>query len=220
MPENIRPLPVTYVKARVYDGKSGRNLQAVVTLTDLDNPAETRSVTTGKRDGTFLVTLPAGHEWALHVNKPGYLFYSAHYSLSAATRHAPILIEIPLMPVEKGQVLEMHNIFFATDSYQILPASYPELNQLVRLLKKNPGMTIEIGGHTDNTGSKEYNQELSEKRAESVYHYLVEAGIETERMAFHGYGMEKPIDTNETEAGRARNRRVEITITGIRAHGQ
>jgi outer membrane protein OmpA-like peptidoglycan-associated protein len=93
------------------------------------------------------------------------------------------------------------------------PESRVELGKLVALLNKNPGLKIEISGHSDNVGTPAYNIELSNNRAEAVYDYLVARGIDKSRLTYAGYGLTRPIDTNETEQGRANNRRTEFRIT-------
>ena len=95
------------------------------------------------------------------------------------------------------------------------PASYPELDKLVGFLKDNPGISAEISGHTDNSGTDEYNLELSGRRAGSVVNYLTDHGITPGRLSFKGYGEARPVDTNDTEEGKAKNRRTEIRIVGI-----
>jgi outer membrane protein OmpA-like peptidoglycan-associated protein len=85
---------------------------------------------------------------------------------------------------------------------------------LVALLNKNPKLTIEISGHTDNQGSKTYNQNLSQNRSKSVYDYLVNKGISASRLTYKGYGDTMPISENNTEEGRALNRRTEFKVTG------
>lgn len=107
------------------------------------------------------------------------------------------------------------DIKFQFGSAQLLHSSEEYLNNVVGMMKAYPGMKIIINGHTDNVGSDDFNQMLSEKRAQSVFDYLVRHGIEANRMTCHGYGLHYPIDTNETDAGRARNRRVEIEVTSI-----
>jgi len=82
-------------------------------------------------------------------------------------------------------------------------------------LQQNSDLKIEIGGHTDNVGSAKDNQILSENRAKSVYNYLLKNQIELNRLSFKGYGQNKPIDTNDTEKGRANNRRTEFRVVGI-----
>ena len=93
--------------------------------------------------------------------------------------------------------------------------SKAELNKLVTFLQQNPDLKIEIGGHTDNIGSAKDNQILSENRAKSVYNYLLKNQIELNRLSFKGYGQNKPIEYNDTEKGRANNRRTEFRVVGI-----
>ena len=109
----------------------------------------------------------------------------------------------------------IRTINFDFDKYDIKEEFYPRLNKVVEVLNDNLGLTIEIEGHTDNVGSVKYNQMLSEKRALAVKKYLVAKGISADRLRAVGYGMSKPIATNESEAGRAKNRRVEMTPTGL-----
>lgn len=111
---------------------------------------------------------------------------------------------------KEGEVIELKNISFDQGSSSISQSSFPELNKLVSILKTNATMKIEVVGHTNNIGIK--NQEISEERAKAVVDYLVEKGISVNRLTYKGYGDTKPIATNETEEGRAKNRRVEFVI--------
>ena len=104
---------------------------------------------------------------------------------------------------------------FQFGSAKLLRSSEKYLDNVVGMMKAYPRMRITINGHTDNIGTEETNQTLSEKRAQSVFDYLVKHGIDPNRMSCYGYGLRYPIDTNATEAGRARNRRVEIEVTRI-----
>ena len=90
--------------------------------------------------------------------------------------------------------------------------SITELLKLLAFMNKNPSLHIEISGHTDNVGSVEYNQNLSNKRAKSVYDYLIENGIGKDRLSFIGFGESQPINSNETDKGKAENRRTEVKI--------
>ncbi|WAS90348.1 OmpA family protein [Nannocystis punicea] len=103
-------------------------------------------------------------------------------------------------------------IYFDLDKATIKPKSRPVLDRAVAVLKEFPSIRIEISGHTDSTGSPEYNKVLSGKRAAAVKDYLVEHGIDTARIESRGAGMDEPVDTNKTAAGRAKNRRIEFTI--------
>jgi OOP family OmpA-OmpF porin len=106
--------------------------------------------------------------------------------------------------------LAAKNIFFKTGSFELLPKSYPALDDVVRILKENPAMKLSIEGHTDNVGGEQSNQLLSENRAKAVAKYLLDKGISSSRLATAGYGMQRPVAGNDTEEGRAKNRRVEM----------
>lgn len=104
------------------------------------------------------------------------------------------------------------NITFETDSYQLRSSFYPVLNSVGIVLAKYIDTTMRVSGHTDNTGSKAYNQSLSERRARSVADYLATREIASSRMFVEGRGFDQPIADNSTSAGRAQNRRVELYI--------
>ncbi len=212
MPENIRPVPVTYVQGQVVDAKNSEPLSAVVEMADLKNPGK-RMQMQADENGRFLVGLPLGQNYLMNVSAPGYLFYSEHFALDdVKASYDPFLLKIRLKPVEPGSVAVLRNIFFETASFQLLPESITELNKLLAFLKMNSSVKIEISGHTDNVGSEQFNLELSSKRAESVYRFLVQSGISESRLSYMGYGFLMPVQTNETVEGRAANRRTEFKI--------
>lgn len=105
-----------------------------------------------------------------------------------------------------------NNIFFATGSAKLLPRSFISLKDVAQVMKDNPSYKMDVDGHTDNTGSDELNQRLSESRANSVKQYIMENGIDESRIVATGYGEERPIADNNTAAGRAKNRRVEMKL--------
>ncbi len=211
----IRPDPVTYLKGVVYDAETGAKLVARFELIDLAS-ASTVMEAYSDRQGEFLVCLPAERDYALNVSRTGYLFYSDHFALAGeGTRLDPVTRDIPLTPIRVGEVTVLNNIFFKFDSDELLPESRAELDKLLVFLEKNPGLQVELGGHTDWTGTLEYNADLSTRRARSVYQYLVDHGISPDRLRYQGYGETRPVASNETEEGRARNRRTELKIIGI-----
>lgn len=107
------------------------------------------------------------------------------------------------------------NITFDTDRSSISSSFYPVLNSVGLVLKEFDKTQVEVGGHTDSTGAADYNQELSVKRAQSVADYLAGQGVNRVRLEVRGYGEESPIAANDTEQGRAANRRVEVIILPI-----
>jgi len=124
---------------------------------------------------------------------------------------APKPLDLPKL----GQIMILENIEFATGKATILPSTLPALDEIAKAMKQNGSMRFEIGGHTDSTGSADANMLLSQQRAESVRNYLVKKGIDAVRMTAHGYGPTQPIAPNDTEEGRARNRRIEFRIISL-----
>ncbi len=127
----------------------------------------------------------------------------------------PVVKNIVLTPIEVGLTVRLKNIYFDFDKTTLKSESFVELNKVVDFLKQNSSVSIEISGHTDSKGSDTYNLNLSQGRSQSVVDYLVSQGIDSSRLQAQGYGESKPIDTNDTEAGRANNRRVEFTVLKI-----
>lgn len=124
-------------------------------------------------------------------------------------------LPLPDDTLHAGTSFVLDNIFFDYDKATLLQQSYKELQMILQLLQRHPSMHIEISGHTDSHGSTEYNRRLSENRAKAVVDYLIAKGIDPRRLQYKGYGESKPIATNSTEEGRARNRRVEFKVLSM-----
>ncbi|WP_423127748.1 OmpA family protein [Gaoshiqia sp. Z1-71] len=213
----VRPTPVSYIKGRVIDFETGKPLCSIVELVDIEKDQVAVKTESCIEPGEFLMCLPLGKEYAFNVSREGYLFFSENFSLRKV-RNAddPVIMEIPLKKIEMGGSTVLRNIFFETDSYELLDQSKTELSRLISFLRKNPALEIEIGGHTDNVGGDEYNINLSEKRAEAVFQYLVDAGIAEMRLSYKGYGKSQPLESNDRAEGRSRNRRTEFKIIGMK----
>lgn len=122
---------------------------------------------------------------------------------------SPVSVEAPY----EEKIIIMQKIHFAFNKWDIRPVSYPILDDIVRVLEQNPQIRrLRIEGHTDWIGSDEYNMRLSQRRAESVRHYLIKKGISPDRLTAVGYGESRPVADNNTDEGRARNRRTEFTV--------
>ena len=124
----------------------------------------------------------------------------------------PYIKRISLNPIKVGEKMQLSNVFYEIDSWQLKKESMSELNNLANLLSDNKDLIMEIGGYTDSTGSAEYNLVLSEKRALSVVNYLINKGISPDRLKYKGYGNTSPIGDNVTVEGRKLNRRTEAKI--------
>lgn len=219
LPQNARPQPVTYARAKVKDAVTGNPLVAKVEFTDLKTGQSYVSANT-KSDGSFLVCLPAGKDYALNVSKDKYLFYSENFNLvETATFDKPFLLNIELQPigdeaaaVATSKPIVLRNVFFETGSAALLPSSSAELDRLAALLTEVPTLKIQINGHTDNVGDDASNQRLSEARAKAVYEYLISKNIAVGRLKFKGFGESQPVEANDTLEGRGRNRRTEFVV--------
>lgn len=211
--EDARPVPVTYIKGKVMDADTGEPLCANVELIDVQDSTSFIKVESCWEIGEFLICLPLGKEYAFNVDKEGYLFYSENYQMKEIKDYInPFMLEIKLKKIEAGSSVVLRNVFFKTDSYELLPESMVELKKLTDFLKNNSTIHIELEGHTDNVGSEECNLNLSQARAKEVFNYLTANGIKAERMVYKGYGFTRPISTNDTPEGRALNRRTEFKI--------
>jgi outer membrane protein OmpA-like peptidoglycan-associated protein len=212
LPVQIQPEPVSYFKGTVIDKANGKSLIAKFELTDLTNNTVVISSLTDNQGG-FFVCLPSGCSYGLNVTADRYMIYSENFDFEEGYSSAePYCKTIGLNKVRTGEFMRMYNVFYNTDSWELLEESMPELNNLLEFLTINPNVVVEIGGHTDSDGTDEHNQLLSERRANSVKEFLLKRGIKPERIYTHGYGEKSPVADNETPAGKKLNRRTEITI--------
>jgi outer membrane protein OmpA-like peptidoglycan-associated protein len=201
-----------YVKGVVTDRQSGEHLAADIDLVNINTNETESTVNSDSVTGEYLMVLTQGSEYALYVSKKGYLFQSLNFNYSEVEDFEPIVLNISLEKVKEGSVSVLKNLFFDTDKYELEEKSRTELQKIIRFLNDNPAIRVEISGHTDNVGSDEYNRQLSEKRANAVYQYLSEHGIQPKRLVTSGYGPDRPLDTNATEEGRQMNRRIEFKV--------
>ncbi len=214
--EKVQPIPVTYMKGKVFNYETNNILEASFELIDLSTGKTVVSSTSNATTGDFIVALPTGKSYALNVSKDGYLFYSENFQLkSVKSAKDPFLKNVPLKLIKVGQSIVLNNIFYDTDKYDLKNESRIELGKLISFLEKNPKIKFEISGHTDSIGTKQYNQVLSEKRARSVFDYLLVKGVAINRMSSKGYGDSMPVSKNNTEEGRSKNRRTEFTVTAV-----
>ena len=216
LPAAVQPTVAFCLKGHVSNAKSGQPVAADIRIVDLANGSVVANTSSDKQQGDYIISLPAGCNYALHVSADGYLFHSQNVERDerdmADKAWRPTVVDIALSPIESGERIALRNVFFETAKYELLPSSQYELTKVVELLQKNPTLRIELGGHTDNVGRPEANQRLSEQRARAVYDYLVGHGINAARLSYRGYGETQPISSNETEEGRAANRRTEMKV--------
>ena len=157
-------------------------------------------------------SLPNGSNYALYVNRKGYFFKSLSFDFSEKIDADGKRLDIQLEAIRKDAKEILNNIFFDSGKADLKPESLTELEKLLKLLKQNPTLSVEISGHTDDIGKDADNQILSQKRASSVVDYLVKNGANSFTIKALGYGETKPILPNISEENRKQNRRIEMRI--------
>lgn len=203
---------LTLVTGTIYDAETQQPLEATITIIDNVKGDTIAVLTSNAATGKYLISLPAGRNYGIAVTAEGYAFHSENFIVEEAQGYREVRKDIGLNKYKTGTVIVLKNIFFDFDKATLRPESKAELERVYELLSQNSRMKVRIAGHTDNRGSDEYNQRLSENRAKAVYEYLISRGISADRLSYIGYGESKPIDTNDTEEGRQNNRRVELEI--------
>jgi OOP family OmpA-OmpF porin len=201
-----------YVKGIVRDKTTRQPLLARIELVNLKQNETESLVDSDSVSGKYLMVLTQGAEYALYVNKKGYLFQSLNFNYSEIKNFEPITLDIELEKAREGTTAILENIFFEVDKYDLQEKSMTELQKITRFLNENPALKVEISGHTDNSGAPAYNKQLSERRAQSVYSYLTSHGTDASRLKTKGYGQDHPIADNTTEEGKQKNRRIEFKI--------
>lgn len=204
----MKPDPVTYVQGQVFDAETTAELSGRI---DIYNLESNKQYYTDSSSSFFLTMQPNGN-YSLNIKRQGYLFYSENFQPTESSVDSPFLVKAYLKPIKTDESLVLRNIFFETDKFDLRPESFTELNQVLELLNRNIGINIEISGHTDNQGGEDHNLKLSLNRANAVKNYLTSKGIDTKRIRTAGYGAKLPIGDNNTIAGRALNRRIEMKI--------
>ena len=213
LPQTLRPEKVVLISGKVIDAKTRKPLGATIYYEDLNTGANIGIANSNPVTGEYKIVLNANGKYGYRGEADGYIPINENIDLSKQSEYEEIVNrDLRLVPIERGQVLTINNIFFDYGEYELLPASFPELERLSKILSQNPKMKILLQGHTDNIGSVQSNMVLSNNRASAVKKFLVDKGIADARIQTKGFGQSKPIESNNTEEGRAKNRRVECII--------
>jgi outer membrane protein OmpA-like peptidoglycan-associated protein len=211
--QEVAPMaPMTLLRGRVLDDETQDPLLATIELYDNEEEELLAQFQTNPETGAYYISLPGGKNYGIAVQAEDYLFHSENINIVEANVFREIINDIRMKRMEVGTTIVLNNIFFDTGQSTLRPESYAELGVLYKLLVDNASLKIEISGHTDNVGSAALNQRLSEDRARAVVNFLVDRGIDRDRLTYKGYGFTRPIASNETAEGRQQNRRTEFEI--------
>jgi outer membrane protein OmpA-like peptidoglycan-associated protein len=162
--------------------------------------------------GTFRFTVQGGWQYGLVGEAEGYISETERLDFVELKKSDTVEKFIRIFPIQKGETIELKNIFFDFDKAELKTASYPELNRVLEYLNKGTIEKILVTGHTDNVGNEAYNMSLSGKRAKAVMDYFIRNGISRDRLAYKAFGESKPKVPNDTPENRQINRRVEFQI--------
>jgi len=205
---------LTVFKGNTIDALTSKAVQASIEITDNGTGKIIETFETNSATGKFIITLPSGKNYGIAVKAKGYLFHSENFDIPDGGEDNLVNKTIELKNIAVGNTIALRNIFFDLGKSTLRLESNAELDRLVKLLQDVPSLKIEISGHTDNTGSANTNESLSQQRANEVVNYLKTKGINAARVTAKGYGSKFPIASNNTEEGRQQNRRTEFKITG------
>lgn len=211
LPKKFQSAPLQALDVTITDQINGQPLRARIELFETNQKDTIRLSQWTDEEGKISAMTQRNVPYGVMASAEGYIMYSSSLAAdTVAVRHLDIRM-IPLAAAEE-KIVVLRNIFFASGSAELLPASDPELNKLVWTLRNQKTMRIEVRGHTDNTGDKATNQQLSEARARAVYDYLLQRGIEPSRLTYAGFGEDAPVADNSTAEGRQMNRRTEFRV--------
>ena len=211
--EDMKPDPVVLVSGNVYDSKTNKALGADIVYELLSDGSAVGSASTNAQTGEYQIVLHYGQQYGFSASAKGYVAVSENLDLTTVAEYKEVKRDLYLTPIEVGQKVRLNNIFFDVGATTLRPQSFPELNRVADMLRENPNLIIEIGGHTDSDGSDAYNTTLSKGRAEAVQAYLLKrASLTEQRVNARGYGESVPVVPNNSDANKQQNRRVEIKI--------
>lgn len=213
---------ITILKGVVRDEKTLKPLYSSIELIDVEENKTLAKFESNETTGKYLVSLPSGKNYGLIVRADGYLFHSENFNIPETAAYQEVVKNIDLKRVEVGSKIVLKNIFYDYNKATLRDASKNELDRLIKLLEENPTLKIELSAHTDSRGGDKYNEDLSQRRAQSCVDYLIKGGIATDRLVSKGYGEQELIisDTeiaklkfeDEKEEAHQQNRRTEFKI--------
>ncbi len=214
LPIHLRPGYVATVSGRLVDSDE-QPIEASMRWEDLETGEVIGQSKSDPEDGSYFIVLPLGKLYGYFVDKEDYFPIANNVDLRDSVKPIEYEEDIKVVTFEEMKedsiAVEINNLFFAFGQSSLLNYSKPELVRLSRIIQQFD-LSIQINGHTDNIGETDNNMRLSEARAQSVKSFLIDLGCKAESMTIIGHGEKHPIASNETESGRAKNRRVEIVI--------
>lgn len=209
----MRPNYVATIEGKLI-GKDNKPIVANIRWEDLETQQFIGQIKSNPADGSYFIVLPLGKNYGYYVDNEEYFPLSNNLDLRKEEKAITIEGDIKTITIkemiEEGIAVPMNNLFFDTGKWNLKAESRNELNRVAKIINKQ-NVKVEISGHTDDVGTDENNQELSEKRAQSVRQYLIDhCGCQADKLIAVGYGKTRPVVPNDSEKNRKLNRRVEM----------
>ena len=213
--------PTTLVLSVITKEKLDNNATAILNGVNLQITSDSGALTVTPRDnGHFLAQAGCNTEYKVKGTKNGYFTSEKTVKTSCTTRHDTVSVELLFEKIVINKAIVLNNIYYDYDKWDIRPDAATELDKLVKIMVENPEINIELGSHTDSRGKDKYNQDLSQKRAESAVNYIISKGVDALRIKAKGYGESVPVNkcvngVECTEEEFQMNRRTEFKVTSI-----
>ncbi len=215
LPKEYRPDMVVTISGKIFN-ENKKPIEATIKWEDLITGKNMGYLRSDPLTGEYIIVLTVGKKYGYFIDRNGYYPTSGNIDLTNIKESQNKIKDITITSykhiIENKISIPLKNIFFDTNKYLLKPESYHELARLAKFIKSNPTLLIEISGHTDNKGTITKNITLSQNRANSVKNYLIKIACKSKNLKALGYGQSKPIETNNSKEGRAKNRRVEFKV--------
>lgn len=199
------------VRGTIKDALTKEPIHATLVFESVPDASDVYIINASQEEGTYEVTIRSQSKYVVEISSNNY-----KPEIDTVTIRGNFIdLNFELLSVKPGQLLRLHNIYFAQGDDQILNESFQELSEVLLLLRQYPDMTIRLEGHTDRQGGRRANMVLSEQRVEAIKLFLVNNGVHHKRIKTAAFGGSKPISTENNEEARRLNRRVEVRILSI-----
>lgn len=213
--DDARPDQVHLISGTVKDETKDAPTTAMIELKNVKTKQVTE-VDVDSSTGKYVIAALYKNDYMLTVKKDDYAYTSKYIPKvdTTAAEENPVVVKVDMevKPIEVGEAYRLNDIYFEYGSFELSEMSKIIIDGFIDFLNDHPTMKVAINGHTDNISGADFNMTLSENRARTVYEYMVAGGIDSSRLSYKGYGLTKPIASNDTEEGRAKNRRTEFVI--------
>jgi len=197
---------------KVKDQECNEPIHAKIRVRRADTGEQVAEADADPLTGRYSILLEKGRKYVVSVETKGYFPKEEVIQVPERKDYTVLREELSLKPIKKGFRMELKNVFFEQSKAVLLESSYKQLMEIGELLRDNPTIVIELHGHTDGIGDPELNMQLSRDRVKTIREFLISEGIKPMRIQTRAFGGNKPVASNETEATRKLNRRVEFVI--------